>query len=349
MNLISAMLLSVASSQAGEQSIDETNDVLKGTIINAVPVEKAPPYFPTRAANQGREGWVQLSYVVNEKGEVESAVVEKSSGYGIFERAALRAVEKWTFEPALQNNKPVKQCQNQVHMNFHLAGVNRTVTRQFLRRYKAVVAKIDANELDDVPALLQEMESKGLQNLTEDSYFWVAKARFYNVKANKLKELQAIEQVMLFGEGVVKEQIYNALLARATLLNIEQNRFENALETYALLSKSKKAEKATSQLAPYIDKLKEFIADESKHIWVKGQVEKSLWVHKLVRNAFSISDIQGNLNTLEVRCDNQFSTYEVKTGLQWNIPKSWQGCQVYVYGEQGASFNLVETAAAKKV
>ncbi|MBQ4876619.1 energy transducer TonB [Pseudoalteromonas luteoviolacea] len=349
MNLISAMLLVTASAQANAELATQKDAVLDGKVIDAVPLDRPAAIYPRLAAERGREGWVQLSYVVNEQGEVESAVIEKSSGEASFERSALKAVKQWQFKPALQNNKPIKQCKNQVQLMYHLPEPYRGVSRSFLTRYKKIVKRIDKNELESVPELFQEIEERKLKNFTEDSYYWVAKARYFAKKDERENELRAIVRIIQLDQGYIPDDMYIAYLTRAIVLNMEQSKLKYALSTFDRLSKISGAEASVEMLAPYIDKVHALIEDDSKTIWVNGKITKSLWSHQLVRNAFSISDIQGNLDTLEVRCDNQFSSYEVKTGLQWNIPKSWQGCQVYVYGEQGASFNLVETAAAKKV
>ncbi|MDK1285964.1 energy transducer TonB [Pseudoalteromonas umbrosa] len=349
MNLIPAMLLAAASTQANAEIATHVDKALDGKVIDAVPLDRPAAIYPRLAAERGREGWVQLSYVVNERGEVESAVIEKSSGEPSFERSALNAVKKWQFKPATQNNKPIKQCKNQVQLAYHLPEPYRGVSRPFLKRYKKIIKHIDKNELESVSELFQEIEERKLKNFTEDSYYWVAKARYFAKKNDRENELRAIVRIVQVDQGYIPDDMFIAYLTRLIVLNMEQSKLKYALSTYDRLSKISGAEASVKMLAPYIDKVHALIKDESKDIWVNGQINHSLWSHKLVRSAFSISDIQGNLDTLEVRCDNQFSTYDVKAGLQWNIPKSWQGCQVYIYGDKGASFNLVETEAAKNV
>ncbi|OCQ22770.1 hypothetical protein A7985_02085 [Pseudoalteromonas luteoviolacea] len=349
MNLISAMILTAASSQVGNALDIETNDFLRETITNAVPIERPPATFPRKAAERGQEGWVQLSYVVNEKGEVESAVVEKSSGITSFEKAALKAVKKWQFEPAVQNGKPIKQCKSQVQMDFKLHNAQKGVSRRFLSRYKSLVAKIESNDLEGVPEKIEELREMNLGNFTEDSYFWAVISRYHLKTGNELEELNALENLVRRGKNYLQDDMYSASVARATLLNLKHNKLKNAMRTFDTLTEIKGAEDITKKIAPYIDQVHAFIDDDSKQIWVKGEIsEQALWHHELVRSAFTITNIEGDLTSLEVRCLNQFSVYDVQPGLQWNIPAGWRGCQVYVHGSEGASFNLVETALAKK-
>ncbi|AOT07859.1 energy transducer TonB [Pseudoalteromonas luteoviolacea] len=348
MNLMSALLLA-ASTLPYAAKAAQTDEDLIGKVIDAVPIEKSAAVFPRLAADRGREGWVQLSYVINEKGEVESPVIEHSSGHASFERSALKAVNQWKFKPALQNGKPVKQCKNQVQMSFYLQDAPRSVSSSFLNRYKKIGKKIDSNDLESIPELFGEMRERKLKNFTEDTYYWVAKARYYAATGDKYRELHAIIRVIKARKGYIPDDMFIAFLSRATVLNLEHNLLFYALHTFERLAEFPDAQASINKLKPFIDKARALIKDDSKTIWVKGKIKRSLWSHKLVRNAFTIADINGSLSSLEVRCKNQFSSYDVKPGLKWNIPKNWQGCQVYVYGDKGASFHLVETPHGEEV
>jgi TonB family protein len=71
------------------------------------PIERSNPSHPTRALQYGNEGWVMLSFVVTETGEVEEPMIEDSSGVEAFESAALEAVSRWRYTPATVNGEPV--------------------------------------------------------------------------------------------------------------------------------------------------------------------------------------------------------------------------------------------------
>jgi protein TonB len=66
-----------------------------------------PPRYPRIARSRGEEGRVLIRVSVLGNGRVGNAEVTKSSGHGSLDRAALKAVERWRFEPALRAGKPV--------------------------------------------------------------------------------------------------------------------------------------------------------------------------------------------------------------------------------------------------
>ncbi|HRQ65030.1 MAG TPA: energy transducer TonB [Xanthomonadaceae bacterium] len=58
-----------------------------------------PPEYPREAWRRGQEGWVDVELTVSPQGRVTGATVVASQPRGLFERAALRAVRQWEFEP----------------------------------------------------------------------------------------------------------------------------------------------------------------------------------------------------------------------------------------------------------
>jgi protein TonB len=71
-----------------------------------VPVRTVPPEIPPDFARQGSSGLVTVNFLVDEKGQVQDASVEKSS-HRELESSALKAVSKWRFKPARKEGTPV--------------------------------------------------------------------------------------------------------------------------------------------------------------------------------------------------------------------------------------------------
>ena len=69
-------------------------------IIPAKIISRASPRYPNRALNKNQEGWVEVNFSVNIKGEPININVKAAEPIGVFDDAALRAVKKWRFSPA---------------------------------------------------------------------------------------------------------------------------------------------------------------------------------------------------------------------------------------------------------
>lgn len=59
-----------------------------------------PPVYPNEAKKRGEEGIVILLIELNDRGGVNSVVVDQGSGFKSLDRAALDAVRRWRFQPA---------------------------------------------------------------------------------------------------------------------------------------------------------------------------------------------------------------------------------------------------------
>ena len=68
---------------------------------------RVAPDFPTRARAQGLSGYVTLFFVVDVDGSVQDVYVIESSPEGVFDDAAIQAVEQWEFDPGMNEGMPV--------------------------------------------------------------------------------------------------------------------------------------------------------------------------------------------------------------------------------------------------
>jgi protein TonB len=71
-----------------------------------LPLVRVLPIYPQRARQRGMEGWVTLEFTITETGAVENVRVLESSD-SIFERPAVRAVQKFKYRPRIHNGQPV--------------------------------------------------------------------------------------------------------------------------------------------------------------------------------------------------------------------------------------------------
>jgi protein TonB len=67
------------------------------------------PVYPSDAARNRQEGWVEVAFTVGADGRVKDASVVSATPPRIFNAAALRAVQGWTFQPRVENGKPAEQ------------------------------------------------------------------------------------------------------------------------------------------------------------------------------------------------------------------------------------------------
>ena len=69
---------------------------------------KVKPIYPRKARRKNIEGYVNLSFIVDEQGIPSQITVDSAKPEKTFNRAAIRAVKKWRFKPGTVQGKAVK-------------------------------------------------------------------------------------------------------------------------------------------------------------------------------------------------------------------------------------------------
>jgi protein TonB len=70
--------------------------------------ENFPPVYPRIARRMGYEGKVILIATISEAGVLIEVIVKDSSGHPVLDKAAVNAVRKWKFTPAIRDGLPVE-------------------------------------------------------------------------------------------------------------------------------------------------------------------------------------------------------------------------------------------------
>lgn len=85
--------------------------------IRAEPLNEVNLVYPLKPYQQRIRGSVRLHIFVNERGGIDKIVMVDAKPAGLFEEAALEAVTKLEFSPAIKNGVPVKNRKT-VEVNF---------------------------------------------------------------------------------------------------------------------------------------------------------------------------------------------------------------------------------------
>ncbi|MBN8482740.1 MAG: energy transducer TonB, partial [Xanthomonadales bacterium] len=78
-----------------------------GATRDATVVTAAAPSYPPQAARNRTEGWVEVEFTVTAEGTVANARVVNSDPPRVFDREAIRSIERATYRPRLENGNPV--------------------------------------------------------------------------------------------------------------------------------------------------------------------------------------------------------------------------------------------------
>lgn len=315
----------------------------------AKPVNNTPPVYPRIELLNGRQGWVELSFVINEDGNVIDPVVQDSSGSGPFEYAALKTVEDWTYEPATWGGERVQQSENKVLIAFAIEGEEDSVTAAFNRLYRKVDKKLLNRELESAREILDESFDPLGMTLTELAWYSALEVRYFGQTGDKEAQLRALRKATASDGRWVDDGLYPQLLLLKTIRELEAGNVSAGLSTFQKLEATEAELPELENLQPIVDRLRDSIAG-NELIRVPATVPgdpscddcNENWNYDLLRQKFSLARVSGELGNLEIRCSRMRIVDKAREGISWETPDSWGSCSVIVFGEPGATFELLE-------
>ncbi len=80
---------------------------LYGAEGEAVPLVTSPPEYPPNLAKRGVEGWVVVEFSIDPLGRVFDPYVIEGQPKGAFDKAALRAIQRYKYKPKVLNGEGV--------------------------------------------------------------------------------------------------------------------------------------------------------------------------------------------------------------------------------------------------
>ncbi|NMH64413.1 energy transducer TonB [Shewanella salipaludis] len=119
-NIDTGMSFNMGGVQAGGVSTGFKLGSMMTRDGDATPIVRIEPQYPIAAARDGKEGYVQLRFTINEMGGVDDVEVIKAEPKRLFDREAIRALKKWKYKPKIVDGKPLKQPGMTVQLDFTL-------------------------------------------------------------------------------------------------------------------------------------------------------------------------------------------------------------------------------------
>jgi TonB family protein len=315
-------------------------------------VEAGEAEYPQSALWRGREGWVDLSFVIRPDGTVGDPVIEDSSGIPELEKSALKAVMRSRYSPATLDGKPVEQCAATMRYKFVIASLPRGARRAFITEFERAQSALRTGDLAAARAIADELAERHTTNLYEDARRWVLEAQLREAGGDKAGALDAIERALSYGEKHLEPVLYRDLVVRAFWRAGELQQWSRALamdERLVALADTAPGTPVHPNVVRAAAEIRAAIAGP-QILGFPGTVGyrtgcaegRPNWQHELLRREFAFDSVEGKVDDFELRCDWRRIRGSVNTEQAWKVPENWGWCQLFVFGEEGARVKLVE-------
>ncbi|NIL93915.1 MAG: TonB family protein [Woeseiaceae bacterium] len=340
--LFATSLLLVATAPAYAQNYDLLVDNLPESLVS---VDRQRPPYPDTGIRTGQEGWVRVNLIVTADGNVADPIIMDSVGGVEFEKSVRSVVSEWTFEP------PGEQLANVVaDIRFEIHQGRDLATSNFMRRYRRIVRMLHVEDNEEARAWVDQAAETGGWNLYESTMLWLMIGRVEGAEGNDVGKLEAYRRAQAVNtRGAIKGEDRRELLRKMFELEMGQSQYAAADKTLRKLKREPGNKKDIEELAELIARLEGALADDSPLAAratlfnpADSEESRSLWSYAPARRTFSFAALNGNVERFEVRCARDRLEGPVEPGTSWTFPDGAKDCHVFVFGDDGASFDFVE-------
>lgn len=315
-------------------------------------IETQVPRYPFTQRRLGQEGWVVLSYVIQPDGSVGDVLVDDSSGVEGFEQAALQAAAAQRFEPATVDGKAVEQCTHKVRYLFRIEGQPLGARQAFRGPYNRISDMLDKGDLAGAESSLAELRDKGAWNLYEAARIELLNADLCRRKGDKDCQLTSLRRATVPDGYYLEPKVYRQVLESIAALELGLGLYGQVLGTVEKRDQLRPRLAADHPLTIAAGQIRTALAGDQPisfagRIAPQPQVTTGtpFWGHELLRRGFTIDQVAGRIDKVDIRCDWRRTTFDFDPAFVWQIPDSWGDCSVLVYGEDETTFKLVELPA----
>lgn len=306
------------------------------------------PIFPSEQKQDGLEGWVQTSFIVNEQGDVEDAIVVLSSGNKALEDAALKAVNSWQFAAS-----GYSKIMPRVQINFRQSADGRDgifendveqgkVNHRFLSGFKRGMSSITDGDFVAAQSKWQDLKNRINNNWTENSYLWVLDAYFHDAQQAYPQVLLATERVLVNGREFLPKNLFVEVLKKRFVAAIQSNQLQIAADSFVLLKSSTDDKNTIASLQPYYQQAKTLLASKEPTESIGLVPEHGNWHQPVTGSQVTVTAYEGKLDNVKVRCSDWHTNSDVQKQSDGNmsanitIDKNAQNCQLFVFGDKNA-------------
>ena len=331
---------------AGQTSVANAQTYLidVSNVGDAVVIEQAKPGYPRGLVPVGQDGWVRMHFVITANGVAVDPIIIDSSGGTPFEAEATQSARTWRFAPAAPD---AELPNNLVNIRTRIRRGMNTPGLDFMRVYNSIIKKISAERIDAARDKVDQVQGKGGWNLYESTLLWMLNGRLAASAAGKLEAYQRALSISTQRSLSNKDRLQ--LLGKIFMLQDEAGHFAAALRTFARLNRIDESSEVAAELAPRAAEIEALLSSDAAlaaratiYNPCNCEAGQALWYYRPARRTFSFANLNGNVERFEARCDNHRIRDAVTAGKSWTLAPEWGNCRVFVFGDDGSSFDFVE-------
>jgi TonB family protein len=306
--------------------------------------------YPSSARRNNVEGYVEVSFDVNEQGSPVNLRYNRISGLEIFETLIEKNFDDWEFEPAKVHGVAITQKNLQRTFTFTLTKLTNKFPEPLMRRsfanmYLNMRTLLKDGKYEELGEMLTIMDKANIIRFSENRQLSLVKFTYLEkTKGSDQDKIIALENALKDNPRAEKTQKLNSKI-KASLFKLyaENNQYRQALVQHSDLSGSEFSEGLLPDLAATVEQvMAKLTSGEPIATTVKIDGTK-LFTHYLSRRVFKI-DIDNPVSFTELRCGKFNVQIQYAKNTLYQMPFDWNNCRLVLQAPKGSLVSVSEAA-----
>jgi TonB family protein len=303
------------------------------------PKKLNPVSYPQSEERVGAEGWVELNFMVDPTGKPYEVSVMESTGNPVFDQAAVRVVERSSFEPARIGARTIDSSMS-LKVIFSMYTPATGARGEFVSVYRELNKALQAG---DRPRADEYFAKLSVRNLYEDVYRHLALSNYAKRWGTEAEQRAALKRAVA-GEKrplYLESKVFYSVLEQLLALQLKAQDYGGALTTWRRLRDGGAKER--------IERWRETMTTVQSlrsapgEVRLSGSLVNGSWFVDLFKSRFSVEVANGQVTDLKLRCEKQYLLFRYEPGVQYQIDAKNQECTLELVGQPGTTVTLSQT------
>lgn len=322
------------------------------TALNAQEVELQPPQPVSTEGLEhpgfGAEGLHKVRFTVNEAGKPTNVEIVGGFTHRMAANMLKETVDSWEFAPGTENGENVE---------FHNVEY---ILRSSLSESLGVSGEVQ-EELAEITQLISEGDyrraerqinrtlSRNTQTVMDYAVLHKTLADLHIAQENYFAALEASKTATMHRinssgetEFMLTPEILAAALEQRFKLAIlpSLRQYAEAWRTWQLLEANFDIA-ADAEIRQQAEQI-EAVLKAPEPLMSIARINDDIWTYAPERRIFTVTDVEGRLRHINVRCDRRNLKLDYQANVDWTLPTAFGRCELDFVGRDGTSFALYE-------
>lgn len=308
------------------------------------------PAYPAMAQKDWSEGWATFDFTIAPDGTTRDIALRDYLGPTSFAEISGSQLRNWRYRPATMGGMPVETYGYGAEVTFLFeetgAGERKTHSSEFEKRYDQARNLIKTDPAAAVRALDTAFHDRlGLYEEAMGSYLMALALVAADAKSWH-QSLVHIRHAVINGGAFLDPAAKPGAMDLDVFFEAQNGNYK---EAYCVYRQQRAAGTGLSVQTQQLGEKFAALLTAPEPLVIPAEVFADMrpgisaaWVHPMLRHKFSFSGVKGVLKNFHLQCTATTLDSPINEETQWAVPPNAGHCTLFVYGENGASFQLIE-------